>query len=198
MSSLENQLKELKQDLVADPMRISAYHDLPFAIFLYPPDDEFFCRKSIRLLAVDLEQNHHKRITFISLGQLLWQAIEATEGLEALISEENQRGFENTQKTINTLITDPEYSPIYNLLAERLQNLDPQKDIVFIVRAGALAPAIYRGSALLDEMHGQTMVPLVLFYPGTAKGRTDIRFMGISERAGTGTYNYRVKIYGGS
>jgi hypothetical protein len=42
------------------------------------------------------------------------------------------------------------------------------------------------------------MVPIVLFYPGTAEGRTDLRFMGMQERANLGAYNYRVKIYGGN
>jgi hypothetical protein len=49
----------------------------------------------------------------------------------------------------------------------------------------------------LDGMHGRTMVPIVLFYPGTAEGKTDLRFMDMQERANLGTYNYRVKIYGG-
>jgi hypothetical protein len=41
------------------------------------------------------------------------------------------------------------------------------------------------------------MVPMILFYPGTAEGRTDLRFMNLPERANIGAYNYRVKIYGG-
>ena len=79
-----------------------------------------------------------------------------------------------------------------------MRNLNPEKDLVFLARAGALAPSILRCSTLLDRMHGRTMVPIVLFYPGTAEGRTDLRFMAMQERANLGTYNYRVKIYGGN
>jgi hypothetical protein len=87
--------------------------------------------------------------------------------------------------------------PLPNVLEQRMKNLDPGKDVVFLVRTAALAPAIFRCSALLDHMHGRTMVPVILFYPGTAEGKTDLRFMGIEDRAKLGMYSYRVKIYGG-
>ncbi|MBW2023700.1 MAG: DUF1788 domain-containing protein, partial [Deltaproteobacteria bacterium] len=79
-----------------------------------------------------------------------------------------------------------------------MQGLDPDKDIVFLVRAGVLAPSIYRCSTLLDQMHGRTMVPILLFYPGSVEGGADLRFMNMEDRANLGAYNYRVKIYGGS
>jgi hypothetical protein len=49
MSSLDKNIKRLAEDLVAEPPRISAYHDLPFAIFRYDPEDEFELRKQLRL-----------------------------------------------------------------------------------------------------------------------------------------------------
>ena len=198
MLSLDNRLDELREDLTANPIRISAYHDLPFTIFRYNPQDEYLFRKYIRLTAVSLEQNHSKRVTFISLGKLLWQAVEVTEGLDAVVADEKQRGFEGAQKTMHTLLSDEDdFMPLSKLILERIKEHDPAKDIIFFVRAGALAPHIYRCSTLLDRMHGKTMVPIVLFYPGTAEGRTDLRFMGMEDRAATGAYNYRVKIYGG-
>ena len=112
MSLLEDEIRRLEQDLAADAMRISAYHDLPFAIFCYDPAQEFNCRKHIRLLAISLKQNHHKSVTFISLGR--------------------------------------------------------------------------------------TMVPIILFYPGSVEGGADLRFMNLEDRPNLGAYNYRVKIYGGN
>ncbi|MBA2882815.1 hypothetical protein HNR65_003170 [Desulfosalsimonas propionicica] len=198
MLSLPDRLDELREDLVADPMRISTYHDMPFAIFRYDPPDEYLCRKHIRLLAISLEQNHARNVHFISLGKLLWQAISQTEGIDAVIADEKQRGFENAQKTVHTLISDEDdFMPLSGLIEDRAATLKSKQDIIFLVRAGALAPHIYRCSTLLDKMHGKTEVPIILFYPGTAEGRTDLRFMGMEDRAGTGAYNYRVKIYGG-
>ena len=199
MSLLEKEFKTLEQDLTADPIRISAYHDLPFAIFRYDPWLEFESRKFIRLLAIFLEQNYQKRITFFSLGEILWKVIDETEGMENIVTVETQFGFERVQETIHTLLSDDQdFLPISHILPARMKGMNPTKDIVFLVRAGALAPYIYRCSTLLNEMHGKTMVPMVLFYPGTAEGTTDLRFMGMPDRANTGTYNYRVKIYGGN
>jgi len=178
-------------------MRISVYHDLPFALFRYDPWLEFELRKRVRLLAHSLEGNHHRRVTFISLAEILWSAIEQTEGLEAVIAEEIQFGFDRVQQTIHSLLSDKEFMPLPNVLEQRMKDLDPDKDVVFLVRTAALAPAIFRCSALLDHMHGRTMVPVILFYPGTAEGKTDLRFMGIQDRAKLGMYSYRVKIYGG-
>jgi hypothetical protein len=198
MSSLEEEIKILEKDLACTPVRISAYHDLPFAILRYDPWEEFQCRKRMRLLAISLEQNHQKKVTFISLGQILWEAIKETEGLDAIVAEEKQFGFDRTQTTINNLLSDKDFMPISDVLEARMKHLNPGKDVVFLVRAGALAPSIFRCSVLLDQMHGRTMVPIVLFYPGTAEGRTDLRFMNMQERANLGAYNYRVKVYGGN
>lgn len=197
MSSLAEELNVLERDLISTPMRISAYHDLPFAIFRYDPRDEYELRKRIRLLGISLEQNHKRQVTYISLARILWKAIEETEGLDAIIKEESQRGFEKAQATVHTLLEDDDFMPSVDELVKKTINLDPKIDIVFLVRVAALAPDIYRCVVILDKMHGRTMVPMILFYPGTIEGQTDLRFMGMKIRAHQGTYNYRVKIYGG-
>jgi len=197
MSSLAEELNVLERDLISSPMRICAYHDLPFAIFRYDPRDEYELRKRIRLLGISLEQNHKRQVTYISLARILWKAIEETEGIEAIIKEESQRGFDKVQATVHTLLEDDDFMPIVDVLDEKTKNLDPNIDIVFLVRVAALAPDIYRCAIILDKMHGRTMVPMIMFYPGTIEGQTDLRFMGMKTRAHQGTYNYRVKIYGG-
>lgn len=198
MLSLEEQLKILEEDLTNSPLRISAYHDLPFAIFRYDPWDEFLCRRHIRLLAIFLEQNHSKKVTFVSLAKILWKVIKETEGLDAIVSEERQLGFDRAQQTVFKLLSDSDFMPFPDQLENQMKDMSPDEDIVFLVRAGALAPNIYRCSVLLDSMHRRTMVPIILFYPGTAEGKTDLRFMNMQDRANLGTYNYRVKIYGGN
>ncbi len=127
---------------------------------------------------------------------MLWKIIKETEGIDALVSGEKQFGFDRIQQTINQLMTDRDFMPLADLLEEQVNHLDPSKDIVFLVRVGALAPAIFRASVLLNQMHGRTMVPIILFYPGTSEGLTDLKFMDIQDREMSGAYNYRVKIYG--
>ena len=54
------------------------------------------------------------------------------------------------------------------LVAERIpDDADPLRDVVFIVRAGALFP-MYRTSSLLEQLKGKVHVPAVLFYPGSS------------------------------
>lgn len=195
MSSHESRdrFETLEQDLVASPPRISAYHDLPFAIFHYDPRTEFAVRSRIRLLALSLEQNHRRRVTCISLAELLWRGIKETEGLHSIANIERELGFDRAQATVETLLSDKEFFPLSVELKRRIQNLDPATEIVFLMRAAAFAPAIYQVSKLLDELKGSTNVPSVLFYPGSLEGSTGLVFMNMDKREAAG--NYRVKIY---
>jgi hypothetical protein len=194
MSSLKQRVDELLQDLLADPMRISAYHDLPFAILRYDPADEFALRKTVEHLTIKL-RNAAKRVHTLSIGRFLWEAIRATEGVAAIADEERQFGFQRAQQTVATLLSDSTFSPLADQIQRRIHGLKPSTDIVFLLRVASLGPAIYRSAKLLDEMHRRTMVPIVLFYPGSLDGDHSLRFLGLPEREQTGAYNYRVKIY---
>jgi hypothetical protein len=79
------------------------------------------------------------------------------------------------------------------MLATRLSECDPSRHVCFLMRAAALGPNIYRISSLLEEMHGRTRVPTVLFYPGESNGSGGLRFMGLASR--DTPRNYRVKVY---
>jgi hypothetical protein len=192
LTSLKARVRTLEADLKASPMRHYVYHDLPFAIFCYPPEQEWTMRHEIDLLKTRLENDTQRQVAFVSLAELLWQAIDESEGIEAVVQLERRDGFEAVQLQINDYLSDPDWRPLPNLLAERLAELDPDRQIAFIVRAGALAPNIYRVSKLLDEMKGRTQVPCVLFMPATTEGNTSLRFMGIAENEGRGSYHTKV------
>jgi hypothetical protein len=192
MSSLKERVRTLEADLKASPMRHYIYHDLPFAIFCYPPNQEWAMRREVDLLKTRLENDTHRKIAFVSLAELLWQAIDESEGIEAAVELERRAGFEAAQRQIQDYLSDPDWRPLPDLLAERLAELDPDRHIAFIVRAGALAPNVYRVSKLLDEMKGRTRVPCVLFMPATTEGRSSLRFMGIAENEGRGSYHTKV------
>lgn len=192
MLSLRERIDLLENDLKAKPPRISVYHDMPFAILRYEPSEEWVLRKELGLLATRLNSTG-KDVVFISLAELLWEAIEGSEGLDILVDYERMMGFEKAQEQVTTYLSDPDYRPLKSLLADRLKLLNPERDIVFLTRAGSMAPAIYPMSRLLDEMHGRTRVTTILFYPGTLEGTTGLGFMGLESREVQG--NYRVKIY---
>lgn len=194
MSSLDKRLEKLEKDLLSEPLGISVYHDLPFAIFLYEPQDEFTLRGGLSKLEARLK-NAGKEVQFISLAELLWQGIDETRGMEYILESERKYGYKKAEQTVANLISSGKFRPLPDMLTERLQDLDPRKAVVFLVRAGAMAPSTYRMSKLLDEMHGRTLVPLVLFYPGEREGEGELRFMGVEGREGISGYNYRVRIY---
>lgn len=196
MTSLEDSLDQLQADLVATPMRLAAHSDMPFAIFRYRPGDEFPLRKKLRLLAFSLAQNHHREAVFISISQLVWDIVRRCEGTDYLFKTESVRGFRAAQEHINRLLTSQDYRPIADELLDRIKHLAPEKHVVFLVRAGGFAPFIYRCSALLDGLHHRTMVPSILFYPGSAEVGTDLRFYDLPVDGSLGVYNYRVKVYG--
>jgi hypothetical protein len=196
MSSLEINLKTLEQDLATSPVRISAYHDLPFAIFRYDPEEEFDIRKQLRLFSFGLEHNHGKRVRFISLAQLVWGVVADPKALNELYQVEKMRGFEAAQNHLHSLISNRVFRPIADEVLAHLNGLDPAKDVAFLVRAGGFAPAIYRCSILLDELHHRTMVPIIFFYPGAAESATELSFYNQPGAGSLGVYNYRVKVYG--
>lgn len=193
-TSLRERIKTLEADLKASPMRHYIYNDLPFAIFCYAPRDEWAMRREIGLLTTRLEKDTDRKVITLSLAELLWQAVDESEGIEAVAALERQSGFESAEKQIQDYLSDDDWCPLPNLLQERLAALDPDRHLVFIVRAGALAPNLYRVSKLLDEMKGRTRVPCVLFMPATAEGSASLRFMGIAANEGRGSYHTKVYV----
>lgn len=175
---------------LADPRpQLSAYHDMPIAIFRYPPQDELAVRRELALLRTRLEQVG-KQVTRISLAECMWSALEA-EGLgaEQLAKAEESSGLEATIDTVHEVLS--EYRPLEELVVARFPpEGDPERDVVFIVRAAALFPA-YRISSLLEQLRGRVQVPAVLFYPGELEGAAGLRFMSVLDPE----HNYRARIF---
>ncbi len=192
MSDWKKRLTETLEPVLCqqDPRpAISAYHDMPYAIFRYPPEDEFALRAEVSLLRTRLEQAG-KRVTVISLAECMQEALEAEElDAQALVDAEISVGLPATIETIHEVLSS--YQPLDDLVARRIpEAADPLKDVIFITRAGALFP-IYRTSSLLEQLKGKVHVPSVLFYPGELDGAAGLRFMGILDAE----HNYRPKIF---
>jgi hypothetical protein len=193
MLSLQERIDLLQQDLLATPMRIATHSDLPFAILRYEPELEWDLRRHCAQLATRLE-NAGKRVTWISLADVLWEAIDNSEGIEAVVELERASGFRTAQDQVTTYLSQEQWAALPALLEKRLRPLDPDRDIAFLMRAAAMSPAIYQMSRLLEEMQGRTRTPTILFYPGALEGTMGLRFMALDDREAMG--NYRVKIYG--
>jgi hypothetical protein len=191
MTEWKKRLKDVLEPalVLPDPRsKISAYHDMPYAIFLYPPEDEFALRKEIALLKTRLEQAG-KRVTVISLAECLWEGLNSEISLSEFIEAERSMGIDKAVETAHEIISVNR--PLPDLVAKRIPiDAIPMKDVAFIVRAGALFP-IYRTSALLEKLQGKVIVPAILFYPGLLDGPAGLKFMGVLEAE----HNYRPKIF---
>lgn len=172
-----------------DPrQQMSAYHDMPYALFRYDPDDEFELRAQVTMLETRLSQGG-KRVFRISLAECLTEAMKSVQPLEDWFEAERRQGLESIVETIHATLA--EYAPLVDLVAERMpSDPDPLRDIVLITRTGALFP-VYRTFSLLEQLKGRVIVPTVLFYPGTLDGAAGLRFMGVMDAE----HNYRPKIY---
>jgi len=168
--------------------KLSAYHDMPYAIFRYDPDDEFVLRQQVTLLETRLSQKG-KRIKRISLAECLDEAMRSQCSLEEWFAAERTQGTATAIETVHSVLS--EYSPLVDLVASRMPiDPDPLRDIVFILRTGSMFP-VYRTFSLLEQLKGRVHVPTVLFYPGDLDGAAGLKFMGVLDAE----HNYRPKIF---
>ncbi|QAU48837.1 BREX protein BrxB domain-containing protein [Bradyrhizobium guangzhouense] len=191
MTDFEKRLRnDLEPHLVAaDPRaKISAYHDMPYALFRYDPEQEYPLRRELTLLTTRLTQKG-KRVTRISLAECLSAAMTSQLPLEDWYEAERAGTVEDTVRTISNLLE--EYAPLVDLVAARMpEDPDPKKDVVLISRTGALFP-VYRTFSLLEQLKGRVHVPTILFYPGDLDGASGLRFMSELDAE----HNYRPKIF---
>jgi len=192
--SLKERISLLEQDLLANPPNIKLHNNMPFAILRYEPDHEWTVKKEAKLLATRLK-NYGRDVHFISMAELLWEAIAEAEGLDAVVELEKEQGFEAAQEQVAQYLTDPDWAPLHQLLIRRFSSLDPAKDMVFLMRAASMAPRLYQLSKLFEEMQGHTSITAILFYPGGQVGTHGLNFMGLKKETDI-PGNYRVKIYG--
>ena len=146
------------------------------------------CAKQITLLETRLTQKG-KRVSRISLAQCLDEAMRSQRPLEEWFAAEREQGTDTIVETVHSVLS--EYAPLVDLVAAQMpDDPDPLRDIVFILRTGALFP-VYRTFSLLEQLKGRVTVPTVLFYPGDLDGAAGLRFMGVL----AAEHNYRPKIF---
>jgi hypothetical protein len=194
VSLLDPMKPRLTRDLepilsLPDPRtKLSAYHDMPHAIFRYDPGEEFELRREVRMLETRLTQRG-KRVIRVSLAECLDEAMRSVQPLEDWFAAERQMGTATAIETIHNVLSD--YAPLVGLVTKRLPaDQDPLQDVVFILRTGSLFP-VYRTFSLLEQLRGGITAPSVLFYPGILDGASGLRFMGVLEAE----HNYRPKIF---
>ena len=95
MSDLEHRIKHDLEPVLAleDPRpRISAYHDMPYALFRYDAEDEFDLRGQVTLLETRLSQKG-KRIKRISLAECLEETMRSQRSPSWFRAERERVGY---------------------------------------------------------------------------------------------------------
>jgi hypothetical protein len=191
VNDLEHRLRTVLEPILEmrEPReKLSAYHDMPYALFQYDPADEFELRKQVTLLETRLTQKG-KRVFRISLAECLDEAMKSQNPLDAWFTAEREQGVETVVETVHAVLA--EYAPLVELVVKRMPpDLEAARDVVFILRTGALFPA-YRTFSLLEQLKGRVAAPTILFYPGDLDGAAGLRFMGVLDAE----HNYRPKIF---
>jgi hypothetical protein len=172
---------------------LSTYTNMPFGIFLYPPEDEWELRGELRDLAIRLE-NAGKTVQRLSMGMLLEQAIEAAGlSLEEIADAEATLGVEMVRDTLRDLLSGKAAGsvPLDEIVAQAVDTSKPTSShIVFMERVGALFD-LHRPSALLENLRNRVLHPVVLCYPGQRDGPAGLRFMDEAQA----DHNYRPKLF---
>src|SRR5689334_16987259 len=112
MTDLEQRIKTVLEPVLelTDPrQRISAYHDMPYALFRYDPEEEFELRRQVTMLETRLTQKG-KRIRRISLAECLDEAMRSQRPLEEWFAAEREQGVETVVETVHSVLSD--YTPL--------------------------------------------------------------------------------------
>src|SRR5215813_4830505 len=112
MSDLEPRIKHSLEPVLELPdprQRLSAYHDMPYALFRYDPEEEFDLRKQVTMLETRLTQKG-KRIKRVSLAECLDEAMRSQRPLEAWFAAEREQGVDTVVETVHSVLS--EYKPL--------------------------------------------------------------------------------------
>jgi len=161
---------------VAD--RITSYYekpvgDGPYQVYQYLPHAEYRVRRDLGDLQTHLRSKGVECVA-ISLADMMWQAVEDSGRLGAIIgAERNGIQLSEVAESVGGLMRR---SPtLTDRIVERVEEAPP-RTAVFLYRAGALYPAL-RTSGLLDELLGRVRLPLTMLYPGRLHGSHGLSFM---------------------
>lgn len=199
MSSWKVELALLESHLPPNPPQFWKHEYLPVALLRYDPEDAWELSRQLDLMGSRLEACG-RRLVRISLAEILWQAIDRSDppdAFEKLCADERLKGFEAAQRTVG-LALDPKTStrlPSFPArVGARLLALDPNRDIAFLVRAGAFAPGFFPMNKLVEQFPAGVKVPTVLCFPGHRHSHTNLSLLDTADlEVAT---SYRVKIYG--
>lgn len=177
------------------------HESLPVAILRYDPGDAWELQRALTLLGSRLDAKG-RRLVRVSMAEVLWACVDRhdpPDAFDTLCATERTEGFEAAHRAAGRALdpntrNNPHARTLPQRLGERLAALDPERDIAFLTRVGALGPGLYPVHNLVEHLPNTLRVPTVLCYPGLRHGQTGLSFLTLPQRETTSSY--RVHIYG--
>ena len=175
---LDTRLGVLREAILGGAAFLSAFREMPFAIFVHEPAEEFALRGKLQALFAELKRSALDPV-HLSLAQLARDSVDRAQredgGWERIYEGERKR------KSPKAAIQTVRYAlqtaaPLADLVVERLSDANPDRTVTFLGRIGALYPA-YRAHALLAALAGRIKVPVVLLFPGRRSADGGVEFL---------------------
>ncbi len=107
MTDWQKRLSRLEEELCKGDPRpaLSAYHDRPYAIYHYMPNNELALRSEVYLMKNRLETKAAKRVTLISMAECLNRVVDYSPySWQDIAEAEEQMGLEIVVRTIHELL----------------------------------------------------------------------------------------------
>lgn len=187
MPSLDSTFTELRR-LLKQKDNLNPSRSDPFFYFVHRPEDTLEVKRRLPQWSALLEKDDWKP-EVLSLGRLMWNAIEGSGRWEDWLEQEPDFELDDTVTAVKNVLQQKD-ALIEQLRAEVTR--EARGRLLLLTDAALLHP-YYRTHTLETALHDQVKVPTVLFYPGRRDGGTALRFLGFHPPDG----NYRSTILGG-
>ena len=139
--------------------------EVNFWIFDYLPEDEMAVRDYVKFLTTRInEKDDDVQIKHFDLYDLMIDVLREKNYLEKIIEMEKAKG---SSEIINPMKRTLRLTESSDLIIQKIvENLTPQKDVIFLTGIGKAWPII-RSHTILNNLHSRVEKnPLVMFFPG--------------------------------
>ena len=167
MMSLNKRLDLIEPKILEPGFRTGrgTANEVNFWIFDYDPDDEMAVRAHIEFLVNRINGKHDEiRIVCYDLFTLMLDILRSKNYFEKVKQMEESKGSESIINPIKRTLRLTEDDDM--IISKIVENLVPEKDIIFLMGVGKAWPII-RSHTILNNLHSKVdKNPLIMFFPG--------------------------------
>jgi len=140
-------------------------NEVNFWIFDYDPEDEMAVRAHVEFLANRINSKSDEvRIVCFDLYKLMLEILQSKNYLDKIKQMEESKGSEAIINPIKRTLRLTEDGDM--VISKIVENLTPERDIIFLTGIGKAWPII-RSHTILNNLHSKVdRNPLVMFFPG--------------------------------